>query len=294
MSNVILKETASKASLGKVQGKRRWLTRVISVGAGSSGIYTESALRDTGPAAFPVGTQVHINHDSWRDEDERPEGDLRRLAGVLVSAAEFKEDGLYAEIEFGEEWGPFVEQFHDFIGLSIAAYGYHSEVSETGLPIIEGFIPSPTNRVDLVTLAGAKGKVIEALESFRGKLEVNNGKETGMTPEQIAELTEAIVVGLTPALTALQEALTPEVTDDTEVNDDVAAVTEALVESELPKVARAKVYEAVQGGTAVADAIAEQKAFIESLRAGDEENEGAIKESGKPAEAAGRIRVQGW
>lgn len=295
MSNVKVKEAGT--SLGKVNGKKRWRSRIIAVGSGSSGVYTEEALRETGPAAFPVGTQVHINHDSWRDEDERPEGDLRRLAGVLVTDAAFEDDGLYAEIEFGQEWAPFVEEFHEFIGLSIAASGYGSETNEMGLPIIEGLIPSPLNRVDLVTKAGAKGKVIEALESFRDKIDVNERKEKGMKPEEIKELAEAIVAGLAPSFAELKEALTPvEVEEDeTEEGEDIATIAEAVAKAELPEIARNKVYLAVKEGAKVDDAIKEQTDYIKALSEASDNSGfvGKVKES-TPVTPSGPIKIAGW
>lgn len=289
MSNVKVKEAG--ASLGRVNGVRRWRTRLIGVGAGSTGVYTESALQSTGPIAFPVGTQVHMNHDSWRDEDERPEGDVTRLAGVVVTEPVFDSDGLYAEIEFGEKWGPFVEQFHQFIGLSISASGFSTETNEVGLPIIEGFIPSPLNRVDLVTKAGAKGQIIEALEeAFRER------KEGAMTPEQIRELTEALIEGLSPVLGEIKEAVTPKVVEEDEnEGEDVATVAEAVAKADLPEIARTKVYESVKAGSKVEDAIKEQKDFIEALTKQNEEIVGKVRESGGDTPITpGVVKIAGW
>lgn len=314
--SIKLKETST--SLGKVQGKKRWFARLIAAGAGSSGFYTKEALQNTGPAAFPKGTHIHADHDSWRDSDERPEGSIRRMAGIIASEPEYREDldevGLYAEVEFSAEWAPFVEQFSEHIGLSVAGSGYGSEVTDTGLDIIEGFIPHPLNRVDLVTRPGAKGKIIEALESYKGeplgiKLsesgtlvldETFNRKENGVTPEDIAQIAEALAKAIRPAFAELQEALTPAppVETDGAVEVDNSEVSEALIAANLPEAARNKVYEAIKAGTKVTEAIATEQEYIKSLKEAanisDEGPEGKIKNSIRESATSGVLTVSGW
>lgn len=84
-----------------------------------------------------------------------------------------------------------------------------------------------------------------------------------MTPEDIQALVEAIKV-------AVKEAVTPaapaDPVDDAPAAIDVAAVSEALVEAELPKAARGAVYKALESGASLEEAIQEQKDLITALQ----------------------------
>lgn len=308
----------STGGLGKVTGKTRWESRIIAVGPGSSGVHTEEALRNTGPAAWPEGTKINIDHQSWEDYLSQPAGSLSTLAGIVASTPEFKSEseaedgiaGLYAEVQFSDAWAPFVEQFAPYIGLSITSQYWGDEVNEAGLPIVEGYVPSVLNTVDLVTEPGAKGRLLTAIESYKeshseyGKIipkaSVADATESrkddeGMTPEQIAELTEALVTAVTDSVTKLSESLKPVVADP-EVEDDtvdIAAVTEAVVASGLPAPARTKVYEAVKTGKDVAEAITAEKAYADSLREATKTETVVIRGGDKQADSKGLI-VEGW
>lgn len=281
-------QLTESASLGKVTGKRRWYSRLIAAGAGSSAYHSEDALRNTGASAWPMGTKVYFNHATESEDWERPEGDLRNLAGIIATTPEYRDDvdipGLYADVEIGEEYGPFVEQFAEFIGLSIRAGGWGDQVTENGQRIIEGYIPSVLNSVDLVTAAGAKGKLIEAIESFDGeippiveksgtiasesdKTQTNDRKEKGMTEEDIQAVAEAVAKAIAPSFDSLKEALAPApVEEDADGEVDLPAVTESLIESGLAKVARERVFKAIESGVSVEDAIASEKEYSDSLR----------------------------
>lgn len=117
-----------------------------------------------------------------------------------------------------------------------------------------------------------------------------------MTPEDKQEIVEAVVAGISGAMTDLKEALKP-VADEpkTDEGEDTATVAEALVESGLPASARTKVYEAVSSGAKVADAIATEKAYIEDvLKESKVEDEdvivGRVQESG----SASRGPLKAW
>lgn len=309
MTNTTLKE--SSIGLGKVSGKKRWTARLIATGRGSSGFYSETALRDTGALAFPAGTKINIDHASWEESMNFPAGSLKNLAGIVATTPEYREAGtdvddlagLYSEVEFSDEWAPFAEQFAAHIGLSINAQGYGEEYNDEGLRIVEGFIPSPLNTVDLVTAPGARGGLIQVLESYRethGTLSTDanaDEREDGMTPEEMKTAVKEAMAEAIPSFTAaLTEAIkpAPKVEDENAVDaPSVSEITEALFESGLPKVLRTKVLESMSGGKSVEDAIAEQKTLLESLRedSATEENPGVVRESVKTTES---ITVSGW
>lgn len=313
--NAKIKE--STGGLGKVTGKTKWFSRIIAVGAGSSGLHTEEALRNTGPAAWPAGTKINIDHQSWEGYLQQPAGSLSTLAGIVASepvfmSAEEAEDGiagLYADTEYSDTWAPFVEQFAPYIGLSITSDFYGDEVSEAGLPIVEGYIPSVLNTVDLVTEPGAKGRLLKAIESYKETHteyatiipKASNADATesegndGMTPEQIAELKEALVTAVTESVTKLSESLKPVVVEPVEEDKDavdIAAVTEAIATSELPAPARAKVYEAIKAGKDVTEAIDAEKEYTKQIRESVKATENVVIRGGETQ--AKSLKIEGW
>jgi len=148
-------------------GPGRVLLTLITPGKGSSGSYTADVLEAAAAdKVFPRGTQGHINHDTEFQRMERPEGDLRNLALVLLEDARVDDTGaLVAEALVSSAWRDFVEEFKDFIGASIAAQAQVTK-SPDG-PVVEKLLPHPFNRVDLVTVAGRGGAITEVLEAAR-------------------------------------------------------------------------------------------------------------------------------
>lgn len=153
--------------------------RIIAPGWGSSGYWSEDVLRRDGARAFPKGTHMYVDHPTATEEVDRPERSLRDLAAVQVSDARWLEEGEHAEAPglFGEyrvfpSWHAFVEEAAPSIGVSLRALGEgHVGVREgrEGLvvdEIVEGL------SVDLVTHAGAGGKVLQLAESARRLREI--------------------------------------------------------------------------------------------------------------------------
>lgn len=281
-------DEATNATLGPVVGKRRWWSRLIASGEGASAIYTDEALRSTGPSAFPAGTKMYADHSTWREDEEYPAGSVKRLAGIVATTPQFLSagettviegktytadiNGLYAVTEFLENWAPFMEQIGKYVGLSIhsAYYADDDDNSVNGKPVIRGLAPSRLNSLDIVTEAGARGAVLQVMESFRDIMDSDDDKreDEGMKPEEFAEALASALKPLQEGISALQEAIKPPVDEGADKNEiDVAAVSEAVSEAALPKAARAKVYEAVKEGVAVEDAIKTQKAFIDEIMA---------------------------
>lgn len=292
--------------LGKVTGKKTWYGRIIAVGSGSSGFHTEKAIKETGPAAWPVGTKINADHQSFEEYLNQPAGSIKTLMGVVASTPEFKDDGtdipgLYANFEFSDEWAPFIEQFAPHLGMSITAEGWGEDTTEEGQRIIEGYIPSVLNTVDVVTAAGAKGKLIKAIESYSGSdtlipkivenSSVEDREEMGMKPEDINSLAEALATALAPAFNKITEALTPAVTEEAvETEADQAEIVEALVAAELPKTGRGRVLEAIKNGAVFSDAIAAEKAYVAEL-VSESASVGTVTESGATTFTA---TVKGW
>lgn len=307
MSNQITKQVTETVSLGKVTGANKFRVRIIKAGKGSTGTYTENALENSGPLAFPAGTHSHFDHQNYQ---QNAEGSVKDLIGVIASTPEYviEEDGigaLYATLEIDEAHAGFVEKFKEFLGVSIACNSIGWE-DENGEFIVEAFVPSVLNRLDVVTAAGANGTFLEAVsESYRNRdildtdEHLSNRKDDGMKPEEITQVAEALAEALKPSFATLTEALTPKAPekDAEEVEGpSTADVTEALIEANLPKAARTKVFEAVNAGSTVEDAIKAETEYIRELSEaakGVEAPSGEVRTS-KDAVASGPIAIPGW
>ena len=242
--------------LGAVTGKRVWNARLIASGVSLNGkYYSGEMLESTGSAAFPVGTLVHADHQTWVEAYDRPEKSVNTIIGAIATEPKLDTvdgvEGLYANIEFTEEWAPRVEQIAPFVGLSISTQYIADETAERedGVETVAAFVPFPTNSVDLVTVPGAKGKLLRALESFSKPHNVEKVKKA-MTAEEIDALATALANKLS-------------VTND-DVSD-IEEVAEAMIAAGLPKPAREAAFRRIRSGESVKDAIAGEENYMKSL-----------------------------
>ena len=247
--------------LGAVTGKRVWNARLIASGVSLNGkYYSGEMLESTGPAAFPVGTLVHADHQTWIEAYDRPEKSVNTIIGAIATEPKLDTvdgvEGLYANVEFTEEWAPRVEQIAPFVGLSISTQYIADETAERedGVETVAAFVPFPTNSVDLVTVPGAKGKLLRALESFSKPPNVEKVKKV-MTAEEI----EALATALANKLSATD--------DDTSEKEsvDVEEVAEAMITAGLPKPAREAAFRRIRSGESVKEAIAGEENYMKSL-----------------------------
>ena len=247
--------------LGAVTGKRVWNARLIASGVSLNGkYYSGEMLESTGPAAFPVGTLVHADHQTWVEAYDRPEKSVKTIIGAIATEPKLDTvdgvEGLYANVEFTEEWAPRVEQIAPFVGLSISTQYIADETAERedGAETVAAFVPFPTNSVDLVTVPGAKGKLLRALESFSKPPNVEKVKKV-MTAEEI----EALATALANKLSVTD--------DDTSEKDsvDVEEVAEAMITAGLPKPAREAAFRRIRSGESVKEAIAGEENYMKSL-----------------------------
>ena len=247
--------------LGAVTGKRVWNARLIASGVSLNGkYYSGEMLESTGPAAFPVGTLVHADHQTWGEAYDRPEQSVKTIIGAIATEPKLDTvdgvEGLYANVEFTEEWAPRVEQIAPFVGLSISTQYIADETAERedGVETVAAFVPFPTNSVDLVTVPGAKGKLLRALESFSKPPNVEKVKKV-MTAEEI----EALATALANKLSVTD--------DDTSEKDsvDVEEVAEAMITAGLPKPAREAAFRRIRSGESVKEAIAGEENYMKSL-----------------------------
>ena len=247
--------------LGAVTGKRVWNARLIASGVSLNGkYYSGEMLESTGPAAFPVGTLVHADHQTWGEAYDRPEKSVKTIIGAIATEPKLDTvdgvEGLYANVEFTEEWAPRVEQIAPFVGLSISARYIADETAgrEDGVETVAAFVPFPTNSVDLVTVPGAKGKLLRALESFSKPPNVEKVKKV-MTAEEI----DALATALANKLSVTND----DVSEKESV--DVEEVAEAMITAGLPKPAREAAFRRIRSGESVKEAIAGEENYMKSL-----------------------------
>ena len=247
--------------LGAVTGKRVWNARLIASGVSLNGkYYSGEMLESTGPAAFPVGTLIHADHQTWVEAYDRPEKSVNTIIGAIATEPKLDTvdgvEGLYANVEFTEEWAPRVEQIAPFVGLSISTQYIADETAERedGVVTVAALVPFPTNSVDLVTVPGAKGKLLRALESFSKPPNVEKVKKV-MTAEEI----EALATALANKLSDTND----NVSEKEPV--DVEEVAEAMITAGLPKPAREAAFRRIRSGESVKEAIAGEENYMKSL-----------------------------
>ena len=247
--------------LGAITGKRVWNARLIASGVSLNGkYYSGEMLESTGSAAFPVGTLVHADHQTWVEAYDRPEKSVNTIIGAIATEPKLDTvdgvEGLYANMEFTEEWAPRVEQIAPFVGLSISTQYVADETAERedGVVTVAALVPFPTNSVDLVTVPGAKGKLLRALESFSKPHNVEKVKKA-MTAEEI----DALATALANKLSVTND----DVSEKESV--DVEEVAEAMITAGLPKPAREAAFRRIRSGESVKDAIAGEENYMKSL-----------------------------
>lgn len=291
--------------IAEMQGDAPVRLKVIAPGWGSSGYYSAEMLKRDGPRVFREGTQMYADHPTRTEERDRPERSIKDLAGVLKTAAYWAEGpagpGLYAEAEMLGSWRYFLEQAAPHIGVSIRAMGEAQEGEAEGRrgKVIQSLTDALS--VDLVTRAGAGGKVLPLYESARG--EKSDEEERHMAENN--ELREALdklsatTTELAEARREAQEAkakvteqeqtITTLRAREAQLVEQVAKQSAAIVtatklaESKLPEAARKRVAQVVEAyampltegllntdewAKKVDGAIAEESAYLASLGSG--------------------------
>lgn len=164
----------------------RQLIQIINPGWGSSGYYSEAALKQAAKdKIWPAGTHMYIDHPSASENYERPERTLRDLAAVLVEDARWdnKRKALVAEARVYPHWSQPLADMADDIGVSIraAAETENGEADGRKGRLVTKFLEGIS--VDYVTHAGRGGKVLQVLESARATEALASDRS-----DQLAEL----------------------------------------------------------------------------------------------------------
>jgi hypothetical protein len=281
----------TESAIAPVKAGDNWRAVLITPGKGSSGIYTESMLKEYGAQAFPKGTHSYVDHPVSEGEIRSP----KNLMGVLAEDAYYDEaaGGLVAELQVMPHWKDFVEAVAPHTGLSIYAMGEGNR-NDDGDVVVESLVPNIQNSVDLVSYAGRPGSGLaeKLYESALAAQTSDNGTvaETATAPiptneegipnmDEIMAKLEEMNVAIDAKFAAIAETLSP-VEEPEEVEEvSVEAVAEALIAANLPEVSRKAVFESLRNGADLTAAIEGQKAFVESVKS-------HLKESAVAAPAA--------
>jgi hypothetical protein len=294
---VTLLESSTLAESG-----RKGVYKVRIIGSdiqGSSGYYPRSVVERDVKTAFPRLTRVFADHPTATESKEMPVRSVRKIAGKIISDPWMEEDGAYAEVQFGREWAEFLEDFHDVVGMSIRASGEKEEQDVDGVSrdVVTEIAASPLNSVDLVTVPGADGAVVEALkESFEAAPEqptkdsgtpsdVSNADGVIRMDKEISERfegMEASLKSLSESIGSLVESLKPAPAADEGKTDVAEAARSVYRNKDLSESAQDRAYvQIVEHGISVDDAVATEVKIAEEYK--------ALHESAVVDEAPGRI-----
>lgn len=263
----------------KDDGAGRYRIRIIAPGRGSTGMYTAPNLAESAPLFVP-GTHMFFDHQTMTEDWERPERSVRDLAGVFESAAEIMPDGsLEADIKVYPSVNGIIRERWADIGVSINGWSVDEIGPDGVVPVLAGI-----QSVDFVTRAGAKGAVLEVLESdgrWRVKNPSNSTTNTNVQEEQAVkpeDICKAVSEALAAAMPAAIKEAAALLAADQEKKvveaqkkaaapkaDPYEAATKVAEADDLPSQARARVMEAVKRGAGVDDAIEAERAYIKAI-----------------------------
>lgn len=172
------------------EAKADYQIKLIAPGKGSSAFYPAEVLKRDGPKVFRANTHVYLNHATLAEEAQRPEGDVKNLAGVLTTDAVYHEahasgPGLYARIKVFADHAAMVEEKAPHVGMSIRASGVREAgKTQDGLPVLKEL--TSADSVDVVTRAGAGGMILT--ESRRIADQEEEEDDDPMTPVEATEV----------------------------------------------------------------------------------------------------------
>ena len=279
----------------KDDGAGRYRIRIIAPGRGSTGMYTAPNLAESAPLFVP-GTHMFFDHQTMTEDWERPERSVRDLAGVFESGAEIMPDGsLEADIKVYPSVNGIIRERWADIGVSINGWSVEEIGPDGVVPVLAGI-----QSVDFVTRAGAKGAVLEVLESD-GRWRVKNPpspsnptnrtqEEQAVKPEEIVKaVSEAVAAAMPAAIKEAAALLAADQEKKAPVVDPYEAAAKVAEAQDLPKEARARVMEAVKRGAGVDDAIEAERAYIKAIAPAP-----VVREDGAAKTGGDDVQVTSW
>lgn len=250
-------------------GSGKFSITILKSGQGSSGYYPADVMERDGAKTFPKGTHVYLDHPTEDDKYNRPARSVRDLAGTLTEDAQYDKgsQSLIGTMQIVPQYAALVESLAPYVGMSIRALAYaeNAEVGGVMVSMVKEFVKGES--VDIVTRAGAGGKIISMIESARNSVVPTPPAPVGTPKERnTMELTkEDLVAALAESnklmLAGLTEALKPAPVAGDPL-DAVLGLANALSTSGLNEAAQKLVIESVRHGAKPLEAIeAHKEAF---------------------------------
>lgn len=249
--------------------------KLIQPGWGASGFYPAEVLKRDGPKVFTKGLHSFWNHQTAQEAAARPEGDLRDLAAVLLSDAEWRDagvagPGLYATAKALNGYRESIEELAPHIGMSIRAFGKAATGEAEGRkgPIIEELTSGQS--VDFVTAAGAGGEILQLFEAARGRATTTTEapspgeRSSTVDEEQARALREANAANelriqeQNQAIARLQEAIL--------LRDAREFLTTTLRAIDMPDITRARLGESLLVKAPIKDGALDTAAYETLIR----------------------------
>jgi hypothetical protein len=274
--------------------------KVIQAGQGSSGFYPDDVLKRDGPKAFTAGVHMHLDHPSASEESDRPERSVTTLAGTLTSDAAWEEHGpagpgLYATAKVRSDIAPLIEELAPHIGVSIRALGKAGtrEIGGKKVRTIEAI--EQAKSVDFVTVPGAGGRVLDLMESARGR------QQQGGTPPGDNDMGEAELKEAQGKITALESTIAEQgktiarLQEANTLREARALVVEKLAAANLPKLTRDRLTETLVNGATVTDGALDTAALTAAIEAAVKDAAAELAEAtaGNPIRGMGGTATTG-
>ena len=261
--------------------------RVATPGWGTSGYYSAEVLKRDGPKIFPTGTKMYWNHPTESENEERPEGDLDKLAAVTIAPARWLDQGpegagLYTKARLREKYAADIAELKNDIGVSLRAFGRFSMGKAEGKEgvIIEQLVGGKS--IDFVTQAGRGGKVLELFESAGQRNSATTAAESRKQEANSMAMTEAEIKQLQEATTAATSA---NATVQRLANELLQLRAEQFITSvcesvSLPLAVRKRVVASMRLNPIVKDGSIDEAPFAEAIKAKINEELAYLKEAG--------------
>ena len=212
--------------------------KIIDAGWGSSGYYSREVLQQAANArVYAAGLQMYWNHPSKSDEKERPERDLRDLAGVLTEDARWDElgskgPGLYSRAKIFSAYRDAVAEMGPYIGLSHYVWGESKQGEADGKKgeIITRIVAARS--VDFVTVPGRGGAIAESFRAAR-PTEPTDDQKTEAGKSMVGEKPEKLTLeSLRKEHPEIIEAVRKEIENSAAVKEAQAQREKKLKETE--------------------------------------------------------------
>lgn len=263
--------------------------KLIAPGHGSTGYYSPEVLKEATTKGVFDNAQMFIDHATDDEESARPEGSVKGLAAkggkATYQEAGVEGPGVYASAKAYPDMAPFLNARAKDIGVSIRAAG-RAVVGQVGGKVNK-IVKSIDHlkSADFVTKAGAGGKLVSLLESFRA-----NTKTPDQLRQQAAKENQMEIDDKELATLRESAAKVPQLQLSLDRNNErfnrIEAKDQAAVylkESGLPVPAQGRLLKMVtstQYALPVTDGILDATKFTEALKGLVTDEAAYLKESG--------------